>query len=186
VVAEPVQLRTERLLLRPWRDCDLVPFAALNADAEVMRYFPSTLDRAASDAAVQRFRAHFDEHGWGWWAVEIPGVTSFAGFVGLSSVVDVAPIAPAVEVGWRLARAHWGRGYASEGARAAVDFGFHVAGLAEIVSMTSVSNAPSRRVMQKLGMTHDPADDFDHPRVPPGDPQRRQVLYRLQKPVGHP
>jgi RimJ/RimL family protein N-acetyltransferase len=177
------QLRTERLVLREWCADDLAPFAALNADPEVMRYFPGTQDRAASDATVQRIQAHFAEHGWGWWAVEVPGVTDFAGFIGLSYVAADAPFAPAVEVGWRLAKEHWGHGYATEGARAAVDFGFSTVGLAEIVSMTTSSNRPSRRVMEKLGMTCHPADDFDHPRVPVGNPLRRHVLYRLAKPV---
>lgn len=177
------QLRTERLVLREWRDDDLEPFAALNADPEVMRYFPATQDRASSDTTVQRIRTHFAEHGWGWWAVEVPGVTPFAGFIGLWWIPHELPFTPAVEVGWRLAREHWGRGYATEGARAALDFGLHTVGLAEIVSMTTVSNRPSRRVMEKLGMTYDPADDFDHPRVPAGDPLRRHVLYRLAKPV---
>jgi ribosomal-protein-alanine N-acetyltransferase len=170
-------------VLREWRDDDLEPFAALNADPEVMRYFPATQDRAASNATVQRISAHFAEHGWGWWAVEVPGVAPFVGFVGLWWVAHELPFTPAVEVGWRLAREHWGRGYATEGARAAVDFGFDDLGLAEIVSMTTPSNRPSRRVMEKLGMTRDPADDFDHPRVPVGSPLRRHVLYRLAKPV---
>ncbi len=174
------ELRTERLLLRPWQPADRAPFAALNADPEVMRHFPSTLDRAASDALADRAAAAVDERGWGLWAVEVPGTAPFIGFIGLAEPSFSAHFTPAVEVGWRLARAHWGKGYAPEGARAALAYGFQVVGLDEIVSMTTTTNIGSQRVMQKLGMTHDPADDFDHPRVPAG-PLRRHVLYRLSR-----
>jgi RimJ/RimL family protein N-acetyltransferase len=173
------ELRTERLLLRHWRDDDLDPFAALNADPEVMRYFPALLTREESDAATGRIRAHLESMGWGLWAVEVSGVAPFAGFVGLSAPRFEAHFTPAVEVGWRLARAYWGHGYATEAARAAVEFGFGELGLAEIVSFTPVANEPSRRVMRRLGMRHDPADDFDHPLVPAGHPLERHVLYRL-------
>ena len=136
-----------------------------------MRFFPATLDRAASDATAGRISAHFAEHGWGWWAVEVPGVTLVRRIRrAVARSRYETPFTPAVEVGWRLARAHWGRGYATEGARAAVAFGFGDVGLDEIVSMTTPSNLPSRRVMEKLGMTRDPADDFDHPRVPERQP----------------
>lgn len=177
----PNPLRTARLLLRPWRAADLEPFAALNADPAVMRWFPSTLTRADSDALAARIRSHLDEHGWGLWAVEARGTAPFLGFVGLAPLTFAARFTPAVEVGWRLAAQWWGRGYAPEAARAAVRVGFDRLGLDEIVSVTAVGNAPSRRVMDKLGMTHDPRDDFDHPNVPPDSPLRRHVLYRLRR-----
>jgi RimJ/RimL family protein N-acetyltransferase len=176
------QLRTSRLLLRRWKDADREPFAALNADPRVMEHFPATQSREESDAAVARIQAHFDEHGFGLWAVEIPGVTPFAGFIGLSHPRFEANFTPCVEVGWRLAAEHWGQGYATEGARAVVTFGFSTLDLSEIVSFTATANVRSRRVMEKLGMTHNPADDFDHPLLAPGHPLQRHVLYRLKKP----
>ena len=174
--------RTERLLLRRWRDDDRAPFAAMNADPGVMEYFPATSDRRESDALADHIEAHFDTHGFGLWVVEIPDVSPFVGFVGLSVPTFDAHFMPAVEVGWRLAREHWGWGYATEAAQAAVDAGFDELGLEEIVSFTVPANFRSRRVMERLGMTHDPADDFDHPRVPEGSPLRRHVLYRLARP----
>ncbi|MBI2709436.1 MAG: GNAT family N-acetyltransferase [Actinobacteria bacterium] len=181
-------LRTERLVLRRWRDDDLEPFAALNADPEVMRHFPasSVLDRAGSDAMVGRIEAAFDELGYGLWAVEVlggdppgdGGPSGFIGFVGLAVPRFQAHFTPAVEVGWRLARAAWGRGYAPEAAREALRFAFEEAGLREVVSFTTAGNAPSRRVMHKIGMAHDPADDFDHPGFPDWE-GRRHVLYRI-------
>ncbi len=175
-------LTTERLILRPWRDDDLAPFAAMNADPAIMRHFPSKLSRAESDAMVGRIRLHFATSGFGLWALEIPGVTSFAGFVGLSVPRFEAPFMPCVEIGWRLAVDCWGRGYATEGARAALAFGFGAQALPEIVSFTVVANQPSRRVMERLGMHHDPADDFDHPSIAEGHSMRRHVLYRLRAP----
>jgi ribosomal-protein-alanine N-acetyltransferase len=174
-------IRTERLLLRPWRDEDIAPFAAMNADPAVMRYFGATRDRAESEAAVQRIRAHHARHGFGLWAVELPGQAGFIGQIGLVQVPEALPCAPAVEVGWRLAQPFWGRGYATEAARASLADGFTRCGLAEIVSFTAVPNAPSRAVMQKLGMTRDPAGDFDHPALPEGHALRRHVLYRLHR-----
>jgi RimJ/RimL family protein N-acetyltransferase len=176
------RLQSERLLLRPWRDADLAPFAALNADAEVMRHFPSTLSTTQSDQFAQRVGKHIVEHGWGLWAVEVRGGSPFVGFVGLARPSFTAHFTPAVEVGWRLARTAWGRGYATEAARAAVDYGFDRLALAEIVSFTTTTNRPSRRVMEKLGMSHDPDDDFDHPSLEEGHPLRRHVLYRLDNP----
>lgn len=173
-------LRTDRLLLRPWRETDLPAFAALNADPEVMRYFPALLTREESDAFAEGVQAEIEARGWGLWAVEVVGVIPFAGMVGLNEAVFRAPFTPAVEVGWRLAAGFWGRGYATEGARAALRHGFAELGLAEIVSMTAAPNTRSQRVMQRLGMHRDPADDFDHPRVAPG-PLRRHHLYRLRR-----
>jgi RimJ/RimL family protein N-acetyltransferase len=172
-------LRTSRLVLRGWRDADRDAMAALNADPEVMRHFPSTLDRQQSDAFVDRHLALLEERGWGLWAVEVPGVAHCIGFVGLSEATFAADFTPALEVGWRLAREHWGRGYAPEGAAAALDFAFDALHNDEIVSFTAVGNDKSRRVMEKLGFSRDPADDFDHPNVPEGDPLRRHVVYRL-------
>jgi ribosomal-protein-alanine N-acetyltransferase len=174
-------LETERLVLRGWGGGDLAPFAALNADPAVMEHFPSLLSRAESDAVVRRVEEHFARHGFGLWAVEAPGVAPFLGFVGLSVPRFEAHFTPCVEVGWRLARAHWGHGFAPEAARAALRFGFEQAGLEQIVSFTVPANAKSRRVMEKIGMRHDAADDFDHPALPVDHPLRRHVLYRIDR-----
>lgn len=182
----PTSLRTERLVLRRWRDDDLAPFAALNADPAVMEFLPAPLSRAESDAMAARIEATFDERGVGLWAVEVaggaaagPAAGSFAGFVGLWPTSFDAHFTPAVEVGWRLARTHWGRGYATEAARTALADGFDRLALPEIVSFTALVNRRSARVMARLGMSHDPGEDFDHPRLPPGHRLRRHVLYRL-------
>jgi ribosomal-protein-alanine N-acetyltransferase len=167
--------------MRRWRESDREPFAALNADPRVMEHFESALTRAESDAMVDRIEAAFDEHGYGLWAVELLGGGALAGFIGLSIPSFEAHFTPAVEVGWRLGREHWGHGYATEGARAALRYGFDEAGLDEIVSFTVPANARSRHVMERIGMTHDPADDFDHPRFPEGHRLRRHVLYRLAR-----
>jgi RimJ/RimL family protein N-acetyltransferase len=177
-------LTTDRLRLRRWTHADLEPFAALNGDPTVMEFFPSTLSRPESDALAERIHAHFTRHGFGLWAVEVPGVTPFAGFVGLSIPRFVAHFTPCVEIGWRLATAHWGRGYATEGARAVLAFGFDTLELDEIVSLAVVGNHRSRRVMEKIGMTHDPDDDFEHPGLPEGHELRPHVLYRIQNPHG--
>jgi RimJ/RimL family protein N-acetyltransferase len=170
-----------RVLLRPWRDDDLPAFAAINADAQVMAHYPSTLDRAVSDALEGRIRAHFDRHGFGLWAVEIPGVVRFAGYVGLAIPTFEAPFMPSVEVGWRLAVAQWGRGYATEAAGAALDYGFDSLGLSEIVSFTVPANERSWRVMERLGMARSPADDFDYPNLPVGHKLRRHIFYRIKR-----
>jgi RimJ/RimL family protein N-acetyltransferase len=176
--AGPLQIETARLILRRWRRSDLAPFAALNADPEVMEFFPSPLDRERSDAVADHCDALFDDHGYGLFAVEVRDGEPFVGIVGLSFVAD--EIAPGgTEVGWRLARSAWGRGYASEAARASLAFGFEQCGLPEIVSFTSALNVRSQRVMERIGMHRDPADDFDHPRVERGHPLERHVLYRL-------
>jgi len=175
------ELRTPRLLLRQWRQADLEPFAALNADPEVMRYFPAPLGRAESDALAERAQETIVSQGWGWWALEVIDAAPFVGFVGLSEPRFSAHFTPAIEIGWRLAREHWSNGYATEGARAAVAFGFRELDLDEIVSLTTVANERSRRVMERLGMTHDAAEDFDHPGLARDDPLRRHVLYRLAR-----
>ena len=176
-------LRTPRLLLRQWWADDLPAFAELNADPAVMEHFPAPMTRQQSDALAHRIMAVLDERGWGLWAVEVSQVGSpddgrFAGFVGLSVPSFPAHFMPAVEIGWRLARWAWGRGYATEAAGAALAYGFDRVGLREIVSFTAVSNVRSQAVMRRIGMTHDPADDFDHPRITEGHPLRRHVLYR--------
>jgi RimJ/RimL family protein N-acetyltransferase len=167
---------TDRLTLRQWRDDDLEPFAALNSDPAVMEFFLAPLTREQSDSLAERERAVIDERGWGLWAVE-NDAQEFIGFVGLSVPSFEAHFMPAVEIGWRLARRHWGKGYATEAARAVLAFGLEDLELDQIVSFTAEINVRSRRVMDRIGMTHDPADDFDHPRVADG-PLRRHVLYR--------
>ncbi len=172
-------LKTGRLLLRRWRDSDRIPFQAMNADPRVMEFMPALLTPTESDALVDRAQAHFDRHGFGPFAAEILDNHSFIGFIGLSIPNFDSPFMPAVEVGWRLAFEYWGRGLASEGARAAVHYAFGEFGLDNIVSFTVPANLRSRRVMEKIGMTHDPRDDFDHPCLPEDHPLRRHVLYRL-------
>jgi ribosomal-protein-alanine N-acetyltransferase len=155
----------------------------LNTDAEVMRYFPAMLTREQSDALATAIRRAIEKQGWGLWAVEVIGGPSFIGFVGLNDPTFDAHFTPAVEVGWRLAREHWGQGYATEAGQAALDFGFDELALDQIVAMVGIGNSRSQRVAERLGMTRDPADDFDHPRVPAG-PLRRHALYRLDRPDG--
>jgi RimJ/RimL family protein N-acetyltransferase len=173
------RLETERLVLREWLPADRTPFAALNADREVMEHFPAVMPRAASDAFADRIAADLAERGWGLWALETRADGAFLGFTGLQPVTFAAPFAPAVEIGWRLARAAWGHGYASEAARAAAAFAFGELGLNELVSFTATTNTRSIAVMERIGMTRDPGGDFDHVRVPEGSPPRRHVLYRL-------
>lgn len=175
----PRQLATSRLLLRRFRDTDRAPFAALNRDPRVMRYLPRSLDRAESDAFVARIEASFEERGFGLWAVEVVDGPAFIGYVGLWSATFDAPFTPAVEVGWRLASDAWGHGYATEAAIAAVDDGLARAGLDEILSFTAATNAPSRAVMERIGLVRDPAGDFEHPTLPPGHRLRHHVLYRF-------
>jgi ribosomal-protein-alanine N-acetyltransferase len=178
----PRELRTERLRLRRWQPDDREPFARLNADPRVLEFLPGPLSREESDARADRIQAHFERHGFGLWAAEIPGVTRFAGFVGLSVPPFETAFTPCVEIGWRLDADHWNRGYATEGARAALEFGFGSLGLREVVSFTVPPNVRSRRVMEKIGMTHSPDEDFDHPLLPEGHRLRRHVLYRLRRP----
>lgn len=178
-MVEVVELSTPRLRLRQWRESDLAPFAALNADPRVMEFFPATLARGESDAQAWRMQALIAERGWGFWAVEAPGVSGFIGFVGLHVPSPELPCSPCVEVGWRLAADFWGHGYASEAARAALEFGFRRLGLAEIVAFTAAGNRRSRAVMARLGMQHR-GECFDHPALPPGHPLRPHVLYRLR------
>lgn len=174
-------ISTPRLLLREWRQSDLPAFAALNADPEVMACLLGTLERGESDSRARRVLEHFAAHGFGLWAAEVPGVAEFIGFIGLCYPAFQAHFTPCVEIGWRLARAYWGQGYATEGARGALAYGFRELPLDEIVSMTVPANGRSWRVMQRLGMTRSPQDDFDHPLLPAGHRLRRHVLYRLTR-----
>jgi ribosomal-protein-alanine N-acetyltransferase len=171
-------LETDRLVMRRWRPADREPFAALNADPEVMRYFPSTMSREESDALVDRIEVDFEQFGFGAWALEVRANGELIGFTGLAVPRFDAPFVPAVEVGWRLARSAWGKGYASEAARAALAEGFDTYGLEEIVSFTYEGNLRSRAVMERLGMSCDPADGFEHPGLP-GHRLSHHVLYRL-------
>jgi 3-dehydroquinate dehydratase/shikimate dehydrogenase len=175
------ELSTQRLLLRQWRESDLEPFARLNLDPEVMRYFPALLAREQSDALAERQRRLIELRGWGLWAVETIEGARFVGCVGLAEALFHAHFTPAVEVGWRLAHDEWGKGYASEAALAATEFGFVELRVDEIVAFTTAANTRSIRVMERIGMTHDSADDFDHPDLSAGDPLRRHVLYRLRR-----
>ena len=177
-----MRLVTDRLVLRPWQDADRAPFAALNADPEVMRHFPSVLTSGESDAMADRLAADIRERGFGLWALEERATGRFIGFTGLSTPGFEAHFVPAVEVGWRLARDAWGQGFATEAAAAATAYGFDELGLDQIVSFTAVSNTRSQAVMRRLGMMRDPADDFDHPALPEGHPLRRHVLHRLRRP----
>ena len=175
-------IETERLLLRPWRNADLDALAEMNADQRVMEHFPSTSSRKESKALMAEIRRHFDRRGYGFWAVEVKGGDPFIGFVGLRKLVafDVH-FAPAVEIGWRLAHACWGQGYASEAERASLRFAFLELELDEVVSFTHTANHPSRAVMERIGMHHAAVDDFDHPYLPEGHLLRSHVLYRLRR-----
>ena len=176
-------LPTERLLLRRWRAGDSEPFAAINADREVMEHFPQPLSAAQSDALIARIEASFERRGYGLWALELRDSGVLAGFVGLEPVESPLPFAPAVEIGWRLAREQWGRGYASEAAAVVCTHAFGALALPELVSYTAVGNTRSRRVMERIGMRRDPAEDFEHPKLAPGHPLRAHVLYRLAAPA---
>lgn len=177
---QPIEFDTERLRLRRWQQSDRGPLAAMNADPEVMRYFPAPQSREASDRSVDTWQRDFDERGWSNWAVELKAGGEFIGFVGLTVPWRTLPFTPCVEIGWRLARAHWHRGYASEAARAALRVGFTELRLDEIVSFTALVNLPSRAVMERIGMAN-ADEDFDHPALPDGHPLQRHCLYRLSR-----
>jgi RimJ/RimL family protein N-acetyltransferase len=174
-----VTLSGDRVCLRRWRDEDREAFAAMSSDARVMEFFRISLSRVESDAMVDGIQKHFSEHDFGLWAIEVPGVAHFIGFAGLAVARFSAHFTPCVEIGWRIAFEHWGRGYATEAARLALGYGFGTLALPEVVSFTSATNHRSRAVMERLGMHRDPADDFDYPSLPEGHPLRRHVLYRL-------
>ncbi|MFA5775596.1 MAG: GNAT family N-acetyltransferase [Ilumatobacteraceae bacterium] len=172
-----IEFETERLRLRQWRTADRQPFAALNADPEVMEYFPKVLDRTESDTLADRIESHISKNGWGLWAAELRTAQEFIGYVGLSSPRPELPFPPGVEIGWRLSKRYWGHGFATEAAQIALRVGFESLELPEIVSFTSVSNLRSRAVMERLGMTE--SEEFDHPNISPGNSLRRHCLYRL-------
>lgn len=176
-------IKTERLILRPWHDEDFESFAQLNADPRVMEYFPEVLTHEESDQFAKRICIAMKQQDWGLWAVSIPEVADFIGYIGLAPVNFVADFTPAVEVGWRLAYDFWNKGYATEGAHAALKYGFENLGLNEIVSFTAINNERSRRVMEKIGMYHDEKGDFDHPKLPEGHALRKHALYRIK--TGH-
>ena len=179
---EPIlQLESARLVMRQFRDEDLADFAAMSADPQVMRYFPAPLSRLESAALIGRVRGHFAEHGYGLWALERKDNGAFIGFTGLGVVGFDAPFTPAVEIGWRLAREHCGLGYASEAAWTALRCGFDRLGLKQVVAFATRANEPSQKVMQAIGMHHDPDGDFAHPRLASDDPLRDHVLYRITR-----
>jgi 3-dehydroquinate dehydratase / shikimate dehydrogenase len=174
-------IKTERLILRPWIEEDLKPFAKLNGDPRVREYFPSILNSQESDKLVEVISAHIEKYGWGFWATSLIQTNEFIGFIGLKNVNFSAHFTPAIEIGWTLAYDHWKKGYAIEGALASLKYGFETLKFPEIVSVTSTQNLRSRRVMEKIGMHYDPADDFDHPKLLAGDKLQRHVLFRIQK-----
>ncbi|MEX2319241.1 MAG: GNAT family N-acetyltransferase, partial [Bauldia sp.] len=174
-------IETPRLLLRDWTDADAEPFAALNADPRVMEFFPQALDRMASDTLTGRIREGLARDGFGLYAVEVKEPGRLIGFAGLARPGFDAPFMPAIEVGWRLARESWGNGYATEAAGAAVDHAFGTLGIEALVSFTTEWNQRSRRVMEKIGMTRDPRENFIHPNLPPGHKLAPHVLYRITR-----
>ena len=176
-------IEAERIVLRRWRDEDLEAFAAINADPIAMRFMPGVMTREETRALIGRIEEHHRAHGFGIWAVEVPGTALFVGFLGLQRVGFETAFTPAVEIGWRLSPAFWGKGYATEAAKTALQFGFERLGLDEIVSFTVAANKPSWSVMERIGMMRDAAGDFDHPRLPVGHALRRHILYRKTRPV---
>lgn len=169
-------IQTDRLILRHWQEEDLGPFFALNSDPRVMEFFPALLRKEQSDQLAKSFQSHIDEYGWGFWVAALAHSGEFIGFIGLQNMSFL----PGVEIGWRIAYPHWGKGYAPEGATAALQYGFQILHLREIVSFTAVGNMRSRKVMEKIGMAHDPQDDFEHPKLSEGHPLRKHVLYKIK------
>lgn len=176
-----VTLETDRLILRGWRDADIEPWVAMGADPRVMEFFPGTYDRTKAESIAALIRAALETSGYGWWVVEPKVGPVFAGVIALQDVPFDAHFTPAIEVGWRLPFDHWGKGYATEGATAALKFAFETLGADEVIAMTSALNLRSQRVMERLRMTHDPRDDFDHPRIQAGHRLRRHVIYRTRR-----
>ena len=178
---QPFQLVTERLRVRLWDEADRAAFRRMNADPRVMKFFPSTLSEAESDALLARIQAHQEEHGFTFWAVEDMPTGNLAGFTGLARATFDAPFTPCVEIGWRFLPEYWGTGYALEAARSVMGYAFKVLNLPEVVAFTAETNLPSQGLMRRLGMLHNPAEDFDHPALPPDHPLHRHVLYRMLK-----
>ena len=179
-IEHPPIIWTDRLVLRQWNSADLEPFASMNADPRVREYFPSLQTREESNHSVSLMSNHIEKFGWGFWAASLAKTGEFIGFIGLEDVYFQTKFVPAVEIGWRLAFKYWRKGYATEGALACLRYGFKTLKLNEIVSFTTVGNARSRAVMQKIGMHHESKDDFDHPKLPEGHPLRHHLLYRLE------
>ncbi len=175
-------IETARLVLRPWRDSDVEHWVAMNADPRVTEFLARAYTRAMSEAGAVAMREALERKGYGWWVVDVRGGPEFAGVVALQEVPFEAPFTPANEIGWRFAPDSWGRGYATEGARAALAFAFDSLGWEEVVAFTAASNVRSQRVMDRLGMSRNPADDFDHPRLDRDHPLLRHYLYRIRKP----
>ncbi len=174
------ELETQRLRLRQWKPSDLPDFAKLNGDPVVMEYFPSTLSEADGNAMAEKCRSLIFEHGWGLWAVEEKSSNQFIGFVGIHTPKDSLPCAPCVEIGWRLSKNFWHRGYASEAAQRALAFAFETLQLEEVVSFTTVSNQRSQNVMKRIGMTNS-HENFHHPDLPENHPLAEHVLYKITK-----
>jgi len=179
-MAEFFQIRTKRLLLRQWNDEDVVQFAKLNADPVVMEYYPNVLTIEQSNAMAEKLKSLISDNGWGFWAVEILENQSFIGFVGLHNPSYELPVTPCTEIGWRLAKEYWGKGYATEAAKACLDFGFKELNLSEIYSFTSVANKRSRGVMERINMKNE-NKNFEHPMIPMGNPLREHVLYKVSR-----
>lgn len=182
-MSQPFQLETNRLLLRPWREEDYAPFAEMNADPRVREFFPSVLTREQSNAEADYCRDEFARNSYTFFAAEDRTTGEFHGFIGLAQLNIDIPNVPhrAVEIGWRLKHASWNRGLATEGARAVLTHALHTLRLPTVYAYTAVQNQPSRRVMEKLGLTYQPALDFNHPRVPEGNPLRRHVIYSISR-----
>jgi 3-dehydroquinate dehydratase/shikimate dehydrogenase len=176
---EPKSLHTKRLILRPWPTEDLIPFAEMNADPKVMEHFPSTLTFEQSESLMKNNREHFQTYGWGPWTAHLVDSDAFIGYIGLKTVPYPTHFTPAIEVGWRLKTAYWGKGYATEGALECLKYGFEILHLKEIVSFTTTTNKKSQAVMVRLGMSYNPKDDFAHPKLPLDHPLSLHVLYRL-------
>jgi len=181
-MAEVPTIETPRLILRDWRDADVDEWVRMNADPRVTEFFPHVYTRARSESSAATIREQLARNGYGWWVVEIRGSAPFAGVIALQAVPFQAPFTPANEIGWRFAFEHWGKGYATEGARAALGFAFEKLDWHEVLAFTAASNIRSQRVMRRLGMTRDPRDDFDHPKIEADHRLRRHVLYRIRKP----
>jgi RimJ/RimL family protein N-acetyltransferase len=176
-------IETPRLLLRNWRNDDVEPFVAMNADPRVAEFLRGPYSRERSESAARTMRERLERDGYGWWVVEVRGGAPFAGVIVLQAVPFEAPFTPANEIGWRFAFQHWNHGYATEGARAALDHAFRELDWPEVVAFTAAANLRSQRLMERIGMTRDPRDDFDHPKLEPDHPLRRHVVYRVKNPV---
>lgn len=181
IESQMIILETKRLLLRTWKESDIESMTAINQDPKVCEFLPRIGNRASTEAMIHRFIRQYKQHGFCLYAVELKSTKEMIGFVGLDIPSFEAHFMPAVEVGWRLASRYWGKGYATEAAKAVLHYAFKELGMDEIVSFTAVDNKASRRVMEKLGMHHNPHDDFDHPTVEKDSPLKRHVLYRISK-----